>query len=195
MRGTTAARYLFAACLSASTVALLVVNLVLGPMAFGSAAGSTPAAYALVAAGPQAEGPRQAAAAERPPAERTTVLGALETAPPIVVARFEIDQPSASWDDLAFLAATMKADPRRRVVLEGHSDRKGDRAYNRTLSFERARWAQARLVELGVKASRIEVIAHGADRPLADGPDDAAVASNRRVEARWLPSAPDDGDR
>jgi len=113
----------------------------------------------------------------------------------MVVARFDIDQPNASWDDLAFLAASMKADPRRRVVLEGHADRKGDRVYNRTLSFERARWAQGRLVELGVDARRIEVIAHGADRPLSDGPDDAAVASNRRVEARWLPSAPDDGDR
>jgi len=80
-------------------------------------------------------------------------------------------------------------------VLEGHADRNGDRAYNRTLSLERARWAQARLVELGVPAERVEVIAHGADRPLTDSAVDAAVASNRRVEARWLPSAADDGDR
>lgn len=194
MRGTTAARYLFAACLPASTVALLVVNLVLGPMAFGAAGGGGAEAYPLVALAPDAE------AASPPPARPTGAAagasaGAVESAAPMVVARFEIDQPNASWDDLAFLAATMRADPQRRVVLEGHADRKGDRVYNRTLSFERARWAQSRLAELGVDARRIEVIAHGADRPLSDGPEDAAVASNRRVEARWLPNAPDDGDR
>lgn len=191
MRGADqTARYLFAACLSASTVALLFVNFVLGPLAFGAPAAAL--AFPLVAASGEAAA---AAVTPRVTAAAPAILPAAPATAPMVVARFEIDQPNASWDDLAFLAATMKADPRRRVVLEGHTDRKGDRAYNRTLSFERARWAQSRLVELGVSASRVEVIAHGAEQPLADGPDDAAVELNRRVEARWLPSAPDDGDR
>jgi peptidoglycan-associated lipoprotein len=91
----------------------------------------------------------------------------------------------------------MKADPTTRIVLEGHADQYGDLSHNRTLSLDRAKWAQARLVELGVSAARIEVIAHGAERPIAEGDDDAAVASNRRVEFRWIPRspAPEDGDR
>ena len=191
MRGAVTAKYLFAACLCVSTVDLLVVNFVIGPLAIAAPAAG---AFPLVAASGDAPAPTVPSAT---PARATAALvaPAPPATAPMVVARFEIDQPTASWDDLAFLAATMKADPRRRVVLEGHTDRKGDRGYNRTLSFERARWAQSRLVELGVSASRVEVIAHGAEQPLAEGPDDAAVASNRRVEARWLPSAPDDGDR
>ena len=53
-------------------------------------------------------------------------------------------------------------------------------------SLERAKWAQNRLVELGVGASRIAVVGIGAERPRETGDGDAAVASNRRVEVRWI---------
>ncbi len=171
------------------------MNFVLGPLAFAAPPGGAADPRVAASSGDAPAPTLTPRSANDPTAPQLTLAPTPPGAAPTVVARFEIDQPNASWDDLAFLAATMKADPRRRVVLEGHTDRKGDRAYNRTLSYERARWAQSRLVELGVSASRVEVIAHGAEQPLADGPDDAAVASNRRVEARWLPSAPDDGDR
>jgi len=192
MRGTATAKYLFVACLSASTVALVVVNFVLGPLALGGpSVGVVQVTADNAAASASAAPGRGAVPVAILPAPGTS----LGRAAPMVVARFDSDQPAASWDDLAFVAATMRGDRGRRIVLEGHADRNGDRAYNRTLSLERARWAQARLVELGVPAERVEVIAHGADRPLTDSAVDAAVASNRRVEARWLPSAADDGDR
>lgn len=192
MRGTATAKYLFVACLSASSVALVVVNFVLGPLAFGGPSiGVVQVTAERAAASASVTSPR----GDVPVAILPAPGAGLGSAAPMVVARFDSDQLAASWDDLAFVAATMKADRGRRIVLEGHADRNGDRAYNRTISLERARWAHARLVELGVPAERVEIIAHGADRPLTDGTEDAAVASNRRVEARWLPNAADDGDR
>jgi peptidoglycan-associated lipoprotein len=105
--------------------------------------------------------------------------------------------PTANDEDLRALAAEMLADPTSEIMLEGHTDQRGDPVRNRALSLERATWAQAKLVELGVSATRIAVVGLGAERPLYTGDDDAAVASNRRVELRWLSSSPsrENGDR
>jgi peptidoglycan-associated lipoprotein len=209
MRGAHAARYLFAACLCASTVDLIVVDGVVGPMALRGEPSSPTESAASVAAGSAATAPAQRLAmngtagasatsgteAASSPATATATATARPPLAPRVVARFESDQPVATWEDLRPLAAEMKADPQARIVLEGHADPYGDPAHNRTLSLDRAKWAQARLVELGVSAARLEVIAHGAERPLDEGGDDAAVASNRRVEFRWLPSSPSREDR
>lgn len=200
MRGTSAAKYLFAACLCASTVDLIVVNFVIGPLAFpdGDAAPAEPALKAAPAATAGGEGTSRmespAAHATATVAEAAATVAPAESPAPSVVARFESDQPVASSDELRPLAKALNADPKRRIVLEGHADQHGDPAHNRALSLERAEWAKAQLVALGVDTARIDVIAHGAERPLAGGDDDAAVASNRRVEARWLPSSGSTGD-
>lgn len=214
MRGAHAARYLFAACLCASTVDLIVVDGVVGPVALrAEASSSTTSATSAASAAPSSAAPPateglaanvdarttapSGTAAERAAAATPDPATAPPSLTPRVVARFDSDQPIASWEDLRPLAAAMRADPKARVVLEGHADPYGDPSHNRTLSLDRAKWARARLVELGVSAARVEVIAHGAERPLDEGGDDAAVASNRRVEFRWLPSSPsrDDGER
>jgi peptidoglycan-associated lipoprotein len=208
MRGTHAARYLFAACLCASTVDLIVVDCVIGPMALRTEPASAMpiSSIAESSAAPSRDdvpAVKAATTTTLATANATTstpsAAGEARGGPlaPQVVARFESEQPSASWEDLRPLAAAMTAEPTTRVVLEGHADQYGDPSHNRTLSLDRAKWAQARLVELGVSAARIEVIAHGAERPLAEGDDDAAVAINRRVEFRWIPRSPlpEDGDR
>jgi len=186
------AKYVFVACLCASVVDLGIVDFVIGPMVL------RPAAAPGVPEGPRP--PERSTAA--PVANATTNATANDAglvragrARPRVVARFESDQPTANDADLRDLAAAMLADPSAEIVLEGHTDQRGDPERNRALSLERAAWAKNRLVELGVSASHIAIVGLGAERPLARGDDDAAIASNRRVEVRWLSGSPSAEDR
>ena len=207
-----AAKYLFAACLSASVVDLVIADFVLGPLALQPP--SPPGMASPTPSTPPPPDRAEVAAAPRvaaPTATATAVVSATPSATTLpttrprsrVVARFDSDQQAANEDDLRALAKAMIADPSAEIVLEGHTDQRGDAARNRTLSLDRATWAKGRLVELGVNPSRIAVVGLGAERPLGTGDDDASIASNRRVEVRWLsgspmpPPAPSstDGDR
>ena len=211
MRTGVAAK-LFAACLGCSLVDLAVLDFVVGPEALRddptaidtqshgdvsprrrpalgvqeSGAGSVPTSTlpAPTSTGSETNG-------NVPARTRTPAAGRR------VVARFDSESPIADDAELRALAASMLADPTAEIVLEGHADQRGDPERNRMLSLERAKWAQTRLVELGVSASRIAVVGVGAERPRESGEDDAAVASNRRVEVRWITGTPpaEDGDR
>src|SRR4051794_4067907 len=173
------AKYVFMGCLCASVLDLVVVDFVVGPRALRPE-------VAMPLVSEPAPSPETPAAPASAATTATTITTATPTPKSRVVARFESEQPSASEDDLGALAAAMLADPTAEIVLEGHADQHGDPLHNQALSLERATWAKKRLVELGVSASRIAVVGVGAERLRAKGDDDAAVASNRRVEVRWL---------
>jgi peptidoglycan-associated lipoprotein len=193
MRSGIAAK-LFAACLGCSLVDLVVLDFVVGPDALREDVTAADAQGAVAVPPPDASVQAVATAtatATTADREATTRPGSGRR----VVARFESDSPIADDTELRALAVSMLADPSAEIVLEGHADQRGDPERNRMLSLERAKWAQTRLVELGVSASRIAVVGVGAERPRET--DDAAIASNRRVEVRWITGAPpaDNGDR
>jgi outer membrane protein OmpA-like peptidoglycan-associated protein len=77
----------------------------------------------------------------------------------------------------------------RLVLLEGHADAIGTKAYNLALSRRRAETVARELITQGVQRERITIEAYGASRPIApnknpDGTDNpAGRAKNRRVEA------------
>lgn len=93
------------------------------------------------------------------------------------------------------LAALIQASPAGQIAIEGHTDAKGDDAYNKRLSEERAEAVQAYLVDKGIDAGRFRTIGLGELRPVApnaqaDGSDDEAGRQrNRRVEV-VLPNGP-----
>lgn len=74
------------------------------------------------------------------------------------------------------------------IMIEGHTDAKGDDAYNKRLSEARAAAVKDYLVANGVEASRLSTIGLGELRPVApnaksDGSDDEdGRQRNRRVE-------------
>lgn len=197
MRSEVAGK-LFAACLCCSVVDLVVLDFVVGPEALRDGATTSDAQGGASAS--LADGGAAAATVAPVPAPQPAATGvpAPTTRPSggrRVVARFDSDSPSADDTELRALAAAMLADPTAEIVLEGHTDQRGDPERNRMLSLERAKWAQTRLVELGVSASRIAVVGVGAERPRET--DDAAIAENRRVEVRWITGTPpaEIGDR
>jgi len=68
------------------------------------------------------------------------------------------------------------------VVIEGHTDNRGNDDYNQKLGLERAQSVMNELAELGVDRSRISTASVGESKPLINQDATWARAVNRRVE-------------
>ncbi len=84
---------------------------------------------------------------------------------------------------LAQLATLIRAYPSGSATLEGHTDSKGDDAYNQRLSEQRAGSVKRWLVEReGIDGNRLTPRGWGERKPVAGNEDDAGRQRNRRVE-------------
>ena len=79
-------------------------------------------------------------------------------------------------------AQFLKANPRAKVSLEGHTDERGGREYNLALGQKRADAVRQSLSLLGVSAAQVESVSFGEEKPAAQGGDEAAFSKNRRAE-------------
>lgn len=70
------------------------------------------------------------------------------------------------------------------VRLEGHADERGSREYNMALGEKRSNAVRDFLVLQGVKASALETVSYGEERPVATGHEDSSWSQNRRVEVK-----------
>ncbi len=70
------------------------------------------------------------------------------------------------------------------VVVEGHTDSVGSLKDNQVLSEKRANSAKNKLVNMGVKATRIETVGYGETKPLVANDTEENKQINRRVTAR-----------
>lgn len=82
-------------------------------------------------------------------------------------------------------ARFLRANPSRRVALEGHTDERGGREYNLALGQRRAEAVRRAMALLGVADSQLEAVSFGKEKPAATGSDEAAFAKNRRVEITY----------
>ena len=80
------------------------------------------------------------------------------------------------------LASTMNQYNQNTVTIAGHTDSVGTPSYNMNLSRQRADSVRNYLVNRGVAANRINVIAYGQTRPIQDNSTDYGRQQNRRVE-------------
>ncbi len=111
--------------------------------------------------------------------------------PPVGVSRvvyFDYDSFAIKPEFAAMLEAHarhLKADNRRRVALEGHTDERGGREYNLALGQKRAEAVRRALGLLGVNDAQLEAVSFGKEKPAEAGSDEAAYAKNRRVEITY----------
>lgn len=85
------------------------------------------------------------------------------------------------------VAAHLRANPRDRLLVEGHCDERGSNEYNLALGERRAIAVRAYLVALGIEAQRIQTISYGEERPACAGHDEEAWRGNRRAEFALFP--------
>lgn len=125
-----------------------------------------------------------------------TELGAVDTERGTMVllagdVTFDFDEATirqGARSTLDSLAELILASGNGTIAIEGHTDSRGEAAYNQRLSEERAKAVARYLATKGVPASRLETEGLGAARPAApntrpDGSDDEAGRQrNRRVE-------------
>lgn len=74
--------------------------------------------------------------------------------------------------------------PDTRLYLAGHTDSTGDARHNHFLSIQRAANAAIFVTEQGVKESRIEIMGHGEERPIATNSTKDGRSQNRRLEIK-----------
>ena len=80
------------------------------------------------------------------------------------------------------IAGLLKANPRLKLSVEGHTDNTGTPDGNRKLSDERAKAVRAALLAKGIEAGRLQAKGFGQDKPVADNRTEEGRAKNRRVE-------------
>ncbi len=78
----------------------------------------------------------------------------------------------------------LKADARRRMTVEGHTDERGGREYNLALGQKRAGAVVQALVLMGAREEQLEAVSMGKERPAVTGSGEEAWAQNRRVELK-----------
>lgn len=80
------------------------------------------------------------------------------------------------------LASTLNQYNQNTITIAGHTDSVGNPAYNVNLSRDRANSVRNYLVNSGVSANRINVVAYGQTRPIESNNTDYGRQQNRRVE-------------
>lgn len=84
--------------------------------------------------------------------------------------------------NLNSLAESFVKYPNSDLLIVGHTDSRGDDAYNMSLSQRRANAASAYLAARGVPANRIKTSGRGEMEPVASNDTEAGMQQNRRVE-------------
>jgi peptidoglycan-associated lipoprotein len=90
-------------------------------------------------------------------------------------------------DVVAAHARNLTSHPNLKMKLEGNTDERGTREYNIGLGERRAQAVRRALMLQGVAESQLATVSFGAERPAAEGDDEAAWAQNRRVELVYGP--------
>jgi outer membrane protein OmpA-like peptidoglycan-associated protein len=87
-----------------------------------------------------------------------------------------------SYDILDAVAATMQGNPSIELIeIQGHTDERGDDAYNLDLSDRRAKSVEKYLADKGVDPKRLTAHGYGETQPLDRRSNEAAWSKNRRV--------------
>lgn len=91
---------------------------------------------------------------------------------------------ATSLAQLDALTEILKRYEAANLVIEGHTDDRGDDASNMALSQKRTEAVKAYLMSKGILESRLTAVGYGETKPIADNKTAAGRAKNRRVELK-----------
>jgi outer membrane protein OmpA-like peptidoglycan-associated protein len=87
-----------------------------------------------------------------------------------------------AYQTIERVAEVLKAEPDRKVTIEGHTDNVGSDEYNQGLSQRRASAVETALLERGVTREQIVAVGKGETFPVASNDNAGGRQQNRRVE-------------
>jgi peptidoglycan-associated lipoprotein len=153
-------------------------------------AAQTPIAQPRTALAPPAQGPAASVVPAPPVSEGPIGLPRLrdyEATPELRDIYFDSGKAVIRPSDARILdanAAWLRANPNQLVLIEGHSDTRGQtrdkNEFNMALGEERALAAMNYLVAHGVQPSRITILSYGEERPICSEPSERCYSQNRR---------------
>ncbi|WP_350293513.1 OmpA family protein [uncultured Croceitalea sp.] len=94
--------------------------------------------------------------------------------------RFKLNETAKA--DIDALLDYLKQNLELKITIIGHTDNKGSKAYNQSLSLKRAKSIVDYLIKLGLSKNRIDFKGHGSTRPISKNDTELGRQINRRVE-------------
>ncbi len=91
-----------------------------------------------------------------------------------------------SFPELNRFVLFLKENNSLKIEIGGHTDNKGDKEYNKTLSENRAKSVKTYLVKNGCHENLLIATGYGDSKPIDDNSTDEGRANNRRVEFKVL---------
>jgi len=91
------------------------------------------------------------------------------------------DASKALEGDVAVVRGILEKYPQQRVKIEGHADERGSDEYNVALGDKRALAAEQFLTGMGIKASQLEIVSFGKQRPVCTDHNEDCWQKNRRA--------------
>lgn len=82
-------------------------------------------------------------------------------------------------------ARFLRDNPTAKMLIQGNADERGSREYNLALGQRRADAVKQMMELLGAKATQIESVSFGEEKPKAAGHDEAAWSENRRADIKY----------
>lgn len=113
---------------------------------------------------------------------KKTDRGLVLTLGDVVFESGKADLAPGAYRTIDKLNEFLRANPERRVAVEGHTDNQGGDAYNLALSQRRAEAVAAAITSRGITADRITARGFGEAVPVANNNTAAGRQLNRRVE-------------
>jgi outer membrane protein OmpA-like peptidoglycan-associated protein len=107
------------------------------------------------------------------------------------VIHFAFDRADLSPRSVAVLdriVEVIREYPDLRVVMFGHTDRRGSDTYNYALARRRAEAANAYLLSMGITSEQVRMVSEGEARLMRGGESNVDHAHNRRVEFEFYTS-------
>ena len=133
----------------------------------------------------EAAAPATAAAEPAPVATEATAESTEATAPAERSVYFPFDVDAVQDADRATIqahGAFLGKNKTAKVRVEGNADERGSSEYNLALGQRRANNVKKLLILSGAKASQIETVSYGEEKPRATGHDEASWSQNRRAD-------------
>ncbi len=91
-----------------------------------------------------------------------------------------------SRSDLKRLGRLLKDNPKIKIEIQGHTDNRGSKSYNKKLSQKRAEAVLKGLLKTGAKRAQLRAVGYGDEKPIASNDTDEGRAKNRRTAFKIL---------